>query len=263
MYRFPTKNKIECSGETIEYVMAGEGPASIVLVNGSGGPIEGWHKVFGALTDGARVFAYNRPGVGGSSRPARPQTGSHMVASLRSVLATTGCRPPYVLVGHSFGGFVVDLFARLHPSDVGAVVMIEASTVADVDTLPAMETRFQKFAARLAERLFPPDANGETQHVKATAAEIRSAPPFPPVPLRVITGTKPAMGWATAENAIAARRAHQRQLASLSPLGRQVLAMKSGHFPQFSEPDVVIAAVKEAAMMVQDVPTRADAMHPS
>ncbi|HYD61245.1 MAG TPA: alpha/beta hydrolase [Noviherbaspirillum sp.] len=263
MFRFPEKHKVEYEGETIEYVVAGDGPGTIVLVNGSGGPIEGWHKVFNELAGVARVFAYNRPGVGGSAKPRKPQTGSHMIALLRAALAAAGCRQPYVLVGHSFGGLIVNLFARRHPSDVAAVVMLEATSVDDVDLLPAHETRLQRFVAKLANRLFPLDPNTETMHAGATVSEIRAAPPFPPIPLTVVTGGKPAMTWATSADAMAARRLHQRELTSLTPLGRQVLAMKSGHFPQFSEPDMVIAVVKEAMSTSGSAPGRTGITHSS
>lgn len=254
MFRFPPKHKAECGGETIEYVVAGDGPVTVVLVNGAGGPIEGWHKVFDELASIARVFAYNRCGVGGSSGPAKPQTGSNMVESLCAVLGNAGCRPPYVLVGHSFGGLIVNLFARRYPSDVAAVIMLEATAVEDVELLPVHETRMQRLAARIADRFFPPDPNAETVHAEATVCELKAAPPFPPVPLLVVTGAKPAMARFTAPEALAARAAHQRRLVSLSPLGRQVMASRSGHFPQFTEPEVVVAAVKEAII---------DATHPA
>src|SRR5688572_17898218 len=84
MYQFPRRHTALVLGESIEYVSAGAGSCTTVLVNGSGGPIEGWHKVFGPIAEFSKVFAYNRPGIGGSSKPSVPQVGSHLVASLES-----------------------------------------------------------------------------------------------------------------------------------------------------------------------------------
>src|SRR5688572_12888529 len=131
LFRFPPKTTALALGETIEYVRAGTGPTTIVLVNGSGGPIEGWLKVFDPVTAFGTVFAYNRAGIGKSSKPVAPQIGSRMVASLRAVLLEAGLAPPYVLVGHSLGGMIVNLFARLHPSEVSGAVLIEATGVTD------------------------------------------------------------------------------------------------------------------------------------
>lgn len=247
MYRFPERLKVPIAGELIEYVVAGGGPATVVLVNGSGGPIEGWHKIFEPLTGRARVFAYNRPGVGGSSKPVVPQTASHMVTSLRSTLLAAGLSPPYVLVGHSLGGLIVNLFARVHPAEVAAVVLIEASSPKDATTLSTHDTAIQRALASLLRTIAPPRPNAETELVVTSVAELQSAPAFPPVPLTVITGSKPAMAWASAERAIALRAEHQRELAGLSPFSRQLHAPRSGHFPQFTEPGLVISAIEEAA----------------
>ena len=250
MYRFPPKQRTLVLGETIEFVSAGRGASRVVLVNGSGGPIEGWHKVFGAVAEFATVFAYNRAGVGGSSKARVPQVGSHAVNSLRATLRAAKLSPPYVLVGHSLGGLIVNLFARLYPSEVSAAVLIEATAITDISVLAQHENTVQRFLSGLLNRIAPPSPNAESQHVRATVAELEVAPPFPAIPLNVITGGKPAMAWATPPEAIAARRASQQQLAGLSPLGKQTMATNSGHFPQFTEPQLVIAAVAEAANWV-------------
>ncbi|MGE0553631.1 MAG: alpha/beta fold hydrolase [Gemmatimonadales bacterium] len=234
-------------GEEIEYLLAGDGPPTVVLVNGSGGPIEGWHKVFEPLSGFARVFAYNRPGIGRSAKPSVPQVGSRMVESLRETLRAGGLAPPYLLVGHSLGGLVVNLFARRHPDEVAAVVFLDAATPEDVGVMPKHETWLQRVLGGLLRRIAPPNPNAETEHVSATVEELARAPAFPAVPLVVVTGGKPAMRWATAAEAVAARAAHQRALAGLSPSGKQIVAAKSGHFPQLSEPEVVVSAIRDAA----------------
>lgn len=240
-------------GETIEYVVAGNGTPAVVLVNGSGGPIEGWHKVFGPVAEFSNVFAYNRPGTGGSTKPTVPQVGSRMVASLRQVLDAANLPPPYVLVGHSLGGLLVNLFARLHPSEVAAVVMLEATSPKDAVVLARYETPFQRFARGALDVLVPRDRNAESRHVDSTVSELKNAAAFPAIPLTVVTGGKPAMAWATAPEALAARAAHQRELVSLSPYGKQVIASSSGHFPQFTQPELVISTIREAAGKATDI----------
>ncbi|WP_252275392.1 alpha/beta fold hydrolase [Pseudomonas subflava] len=233
--------------ETLEYLSAGAGAFTVVLVNGSGGPIEGWHKVFAPLAGFARVFAYNRAGIGGSTEPSYPQRGTHLVRSLRGALQAAGVEPPYVLVGHSFGGLIVNLFARLHPNEVAAVVMVEATAPRDVAVLKTHATGLQRLLQGALRRLAPANPNAETEQAAATVVELESAPPFPPIPLTVVSGGKPAMRWATAQQALAARAKHQRELAGLSPLGEQIIAAGSGHFPQFTEPQCVVDAIRATA----------------
>jgi pimeloyl-ACP methyl ester carboxylesterase len=251
MFSFPPTKQITVLGESLEYVASGSGPSTVVLVNGSGGPIEGWHKVFPALTAVSTVFAYNRPGIGRSSKPRAPQTASHMVASLRNALKAAGLHPPYVLAGHSLGGLVVNLYARLHPQEVAAVVFLEATTPEDVQTFAQGQSRMQGFISTWLERIMPTPENAETKHVAASVAEILDAPRFPPVPLIVITGGKLAMTWAVGPDALAARAASQRALVNLSPQGQQIIAAASGHFPQFSEPELVANAINEIAIRTE------------
>lgn len=243
MPQLPASRVVEADGRAVEVLLAGQGRPVVVLINGSGGPLAGWQRVFGGVAERTTTLAYNRPGIGRSAPPAEPQTAAAMAATLRRLLAALELAPPYVLVGHSFGGLVANLFARQHPRDVAGVVLLEATAPDDLTVLQAHENALQKGVAWLMGKLAPLPAWHETRHTAASARELAAAPPFPPVPLRVVTGTKPAMAWATRPALLQARAAHQRALAALSPQGRQVLAAQSGHFPQFSEPGLVVATV--------------------
>jgi pimeloyl-ACP methyl ester carboxylesterase len=77
------------------------------------------------------------------------------------------------------------------------------------------------------------------------AQEIAAAGAFPEVPLRVVTGGLTPKSWLLSPGAIGAKRAHQQELARLSPLGEQVIAQKSGHFPQLTEPALVLQVLQE------------------
>lgn len=242
----PIKLTQQVAGETVEYILAGSGAPSVLLVNGAGGPVEGWFKVFARLASQGRTFAYNRAGIDRSSKPTVPQTAHEMVEALRDILEALEVPPPYVLVGHSLGGLVVNLFARLYPHEVAAVVLLEATAPDDVRLLPRFENGVQRWLKRLGRRLLPPHPFDETEQLDASLAELDAAPPFPAVPLLVVTGARPALPWATPTALLAARARHQAALVNLSPLGRQIIAGQSGHFPQFSEPALVCETIDAA-----------------
>ena len=48
-------------------------------------------------------------------------------AELHALLEGAGVEPPYVVVGHSFGGFVSRLFATAYPDEVAGLLLIESS----------------------------------------------------------------------------------------------------------------------------------------
>jgi len=177
-----------------------------------------------------------------------------MVDSLRALLGEVGLPAPYLLVGHSIGGLIVNLFARLHPSETAGVVLLDAAAPEDVSAMARHQSALQKLAQRVTNAFAKRDPLAETEHVEETVTQIEQAPLFPPLPLVVLTGAKPAMRWATPAAALATRAEHQKRLAALSPRGTQIMAAKSGHFPQFTEPDVVIAAVERALIMHRERP---------
>lgn len=243
----PDTRVVLLDGRPHEVLRTGRGAPVIVLVNGAGGPLEGWFRLLPKLDGLGTVVGANAPGVGRSARSPAPQTSAEVVRTLRALLAAERLAPPYLLVAHSLGGLHAQWFARAHPAEVGGVVLLDATAPDDPALMRAAESGLQRSVRRLLERLAPPDPLAEAQQAEASAAALRQLPPFPPVPLRVISGTKPALRWMTPAAQADGRARGQAALAGLSPLGRHLQAGRSGHFPQFSEPDLVAGAVRDVA----------------
>lgn len=242
----PPVRRTAVEGCMLAWSMVSGGAPPIVLLGGAGGPIEGWARVHAGLCDtGAAVFAYNRPGVGGSDKPRRPQDGETVVADLRALLREAGLQPPYVLVGHSLGGLFANLYARRVPLEVAGVVMLDATAPQDIAVMAATQGWVHRTLLTLTDLLLGRDGRGETAQAARTVQQIEAAGPFPDLPLLVLTGGRQPPAWQLPPQARDARCAHQRLLARLSPRGRQVVAEASGHFPQFSEPARVVQAVRE------------------
>lgn len=235
--------KATVNRQSLEYSISGTGSPTIVLLNGAGGPIEGWYKVLPELETLGTVLAYNRPGVAGSARPTQPQTGDVIITTLRELLAHTGLRPPYVLVGHSLGGLYANLFARLFPAEIRAVVLLDATAPDDVRFLSKESGFIQRALQAVINGIFPKDANHETNYLDQTLEHIDQAGPFPAIPLMIVTGGKPS--WLMSQKVRQIRARNQTALVAMSPHGQQVIAPNSGHFPQFSEPEVVIQAIRD------------------
>lgn len=223
----------------------GDGPAT-VLVNGAGVTLAGWHAVWAGIAALGPVFAWNRPGVGRSAKPRVAQTAAEVVATLRNLLRDAGLAPPYVLVGHSLGGLHVQWFARHHPDEVAAVLLLEATHPDDPRRLAGQEGRIAAALGRLfalPQQLFRANLHAEIDCIRATVRQIHESPAFPPLPLTVLSGGKAPPAWMVKPAAHAIRVAHQAALAQLAPGAEHRVAARSGHFPQLSEPQAVVDAL--------------------
>ena len=253
MGRLPPRRTLRTPGGAIEYVLSGAGEPSLVLFNGSGVTLEGWARLYPGIESIGTVLAWNRHGAGASAAPVQPQTGAAVVATARELLAHAGLAPPYLLVGHSLGGLYANLYARLHPREVGAVVLLEATHPRDRDLLKGHESQLATVLGKLLslpQKLFRANLHSEIDWVDATAREVACAGPFPDVPLTVVTGGSDPPRWLTPPEALRIRRAHQRELSQLSTQGQQVIAQRSGHFPQMTQPDLVLDVLRRMARAV-------------
>jgi pimeloyl-ACP methyl ester carboxylesterase len=241
----PPTRRIDIDGHDLAYTIAGQGQPAIVLINGAGGPLEGWFRLYPAIAELGTVVSYDRPGAGASGPPRVPHTGDAAVCMLRRLLEAIAVPGPYVLVAHSFGGLHANLFARRYPRDVAGVVFLEATAPADVGAMSQHQTVPQRFINRLLGLVARPDPNGELTHERLTVEQIEAAPPFPDVPVKVVSGGKTLPGWMASRAARELRTAHQQELARLSPRGERIVATRSGHFPQMSEPALVVDIVKQ------------------
>lgn len=207
----------------------GQGRPTVVMDASLGADSRTWHAVEPEIARTARVCVYDRANVGRSDPAPAPRSSGTVVDELRALLVKAGVPGPYVLVGHSIGGLNMLLFARQDGGrSVAGVVLVDAT--------PA------EFPAIVAAAGFPvptPEQNPEGIDLWASGAEVLAAPPFPAVPLDVLTHGVPILPpplegpW----------QVLQAAQAELSPLGRLVVADGAGHFIQDDRPDLVIASV--------------------
>ena len=216
-----------------------------------GGPIDAWGFIWDSLKQEQRVIAYNRLGVDGSSKTECSQSSSVVVAALRMLLSRLAIAPPFLLVGHSLGGLHANLFARQHPAEVCGIVLLDATAPDDIALMKSSKGALARTVERGIDALLGKDTFGETVHTETSADQIYRAGPFPDIPVVVVTGSKLPMNWLMPRSAIAGRAANQAALSKLSPRGQQIVGTKSGHFPQLTEPALVLAAIASVVRSCQ------------
>ena len=116
---------IDVGGHRLHVVSAGDGRPRSLLQSGIAASSLSWAVVQPAIAGFTRVHAYDRAGLGWSDVPSRPRTFDRIVEELRMLLAEVAPRERCILVGHSFGSFVVRGFAMRHPDLVASLVLVD------------------------------------------------------------------------------------------------------------------------------------------
>lgn len=112
---------INCTGNSEN------GKPTVVLEAGLGGSSLDWSLVQPEVAKFSRVCSYDRGGHGWSDESPHPRTSKYIVQELHELLLQTGEVGPFVLVGHSFGGINVRLFANAYPEQVAGIVLVDSS----------------------------------------------------------------------------------------------------------------------------------------
>ncbi len=198
---------VDIGGRSLYLDCRGSGGPTVILEAGAGNDSRVWDTVSlpSGTTGGAvlpevaaftRVCAYDRPGTflgpglpGRSDAVPMPRTAGEIVADLHVLLAAANVPGPYVMVGHSFGGLVVRLYASTYPDDVVGLVLVDAAhedfyAAAEQLMTPAQWDAFIRPPAN------PDYPNLERIDTEASATEMREAAvasPLRPMPLIVLT----------------------------------------------------------------------------
>ena len=108
---------------------AGRSKPAVVLVSGYGVEASTWNTLIEQLSPEATVFAFERPGYGGTSLSSTDadgvRTSDEVVALLSNALDGAKVRRPFVLVAHSLGGQYALRYAKLHPGEIAALVLLD------------------------------------------------------------------------------------------------------------------------------------------
>ena len=140
--RFPPPGQlVDVGGYRLHILCQGEGSPTVVLDAGLGGWSTDWGKVLPEASKITRVCAYDRAGMGWSEDGPLPRTSAQVVSELHRLLVNLGIGAPAVLVGHSFGGYNVRLYAATYPAEVAGIVLVDASHEEQEERLPVELTR--------------------------------------------------------------------------------------------------------------------------
>ncbi|MCE7985012.1 MAG: alpha/beta hydrolase [Caldilinea sp. CFX5] len=122
----------------------GVGSPTVILESGQGGLSADWVWIQTAVAAVTQVCAYDRAGVGWSDPGPAPRDAQQITEELHQLLRRAGLAAPYLLVGHSYGGLYVRLYAATYPDEVAGLVLVDASHPDQWQRLPGAEAQFRR-----------------------------------------------------------------------------------------------------------------------
>jgi pimeloyl-ACP methyl ester carboxylesterase len=258
-------------GHRLHLNCIGEGSPTVIFDSGLGGSSLDWVRVQPQVASFTRACSYDRAGYGWSDPGPRPRDSANISRELESLLGNASVPAPYVLVGHSFGGFNVRLYSHNNPQQVAGLVLVDSShedqfrrfEEAGVgSSAPRNSTFIVRNASQIPDGL-PEDVvpvarsfavrrssmkafRSELRHLRSSAQQLQSAAALPDVPVSVISHRIDRKGTARAAD----RRAKiwmdmQSDLAHRAAKGRHLIAATDDHFIQLSQPQLVVDAIRD------------------
>jgi 3-oxoadipate enol-lactonase len=129
----------------IHSIALGDGPP-VILIHGMASSLHDWDTLLPIITAaGYRAWALDLPGHGDSQKPDDPNyyTKGGFIAAVDDWLAALPDQPPYILIGHSLGGYLSLRFALRNPEKVRLLVLID----------PLFSLKHISFFMRWSERM--------------------------------------------------------------------------------------------------------------
>lgn len=247
---------VDVGGRTLHLATYGHGAPTVVVDAGMGEPaVESgtWKAVVASVSQSTTICLYDRAGLGKSAPATNTvRTIEDVVRDLHTLLVNAKIAPPYILVGHSLGGFTMRLYAGRYPAEVAGIVLVDSAhpdqgakfLAALPPESPSEPEDIKKARAQMTDR----GNNKEHLDLVASAHQVSAVTNLGSIPLIVLTRSpKSPIGPGLPEDFRAKMgqiwQGLQEDLCRLSTQSSHKVASKAGHYIHREEPQLVIDAI--------------------
>jgi pimeloyl-ACP methyl ester carboxylesterase len=258
--------RYDVGGYSIHMLCKGQGEPTVIIDAGLGDDSSDWFDIQNHAAVETRVCVFDRPGYGWSDAGPSPRNSLRISNEMEKLIQKAGIPGPYVLVGHSFGGYNIRVFAAKHPQQIAGMVLVDAShenqyerlniklpkhfdRKGNILILPKGSDSVSEKASALRERAFHA-ARAEISSLYQSARQVRHLANLPKIPLIVISrGHSEWPKQSKGENREKISQKLQQDLWKLSPLSQQIFANHSGHDIHLEQPDIIVSAINDVVNM--------------
>ena len=129
----PPGRMVDVGGYRLHIHCTGNGSPTVVIEAGWGDSSASWSWVQPEVARTTRICTYDRAGMGWSEPSPQPRTAREFAKELHTLLVNANEPGPYVLVGHSLGGYTMRVYAHDYPDEVSGLVLIDAQALPTAD----------------------------------------------------------------------------------------------------------------------------------
>src|SRR5215213_4851257 len=275
----PPGQLVDVGGYRLHINCTGTGSPTVVVESGWGDMSAAWGWVQPEVAKTTRVCTYDRAGMGWSEASPEPRVAREYAKELHTLLANAHETGPYVLVGHSMGGYTVLVYAHDYPADVLGLVFVDSQDLPASDgaaPVPAPKPGENSMASLLARiglmRLLAAPL-GSVQNLPEGVKQASTASAVAPHGVQAFTnegrgmseggaqaravttlGALPLIVLSRGKDQDAKHTAAQTSLLQLSTDSQQFFAEQSGHPIMIEQPEAAVAAIVKMVELVRRQP---------
>lgn len=256
----PAPNVIDVGGRPMRVWAAGTdqrkvGQPAVILEAGAGEGLDNWKPVFAQIAAVAPVVAYDRRGIGQSVPDSEKQTLRRGAQSLHALLQKIDVEPPYILVGHSWGGLLTRAYIDQYAREVTGLLLLEAVNPGlrreDQAKLVPPEERAAVLAPPTMPPIppnAPPGMRAEMELISSEMVndypEARSLSEPTGIPIVVVSAMPPNRLKSRGNRGFGIEPWEQAGLALMSPKGMFIVASHVGHMVHRDDPALVVQLIR-------------------
>ncbi|RAU81713.1 alpha/beta fold hydrolase [Pontibacter arcticus] len=241
---------VSVGDHSLEMIQAGAGDYTVIFESGFGMDYKVWGNVASEIMKTNKVLLYSRAGTGKSEPNPKTQTLEQAVNSLATLLEKANAQPPYILVGHSYGGFIIRAYAAQNPGKVKGLVFVDPSHEKLMAALKKADPAKAAKDTEAQNQMMPAQFKAENDYINLIF-EKGALPDFgtlPAVPAVVLTSVqkreKPDLFLHEPLGITIWRKLHADLFAQFTD-GAHYVTTRSGHNIHRTEPELVVQAIKQ------------------
>ena len=235
---------VDAGGHLLRMRIRGHGGPVVVFEGGGrgsvGAPLEMWCNEQPAVSQFTTTVTYDRAGIGLSEPGPEPRDARQVARELHTALHHARLAPPYLLVGHSFGGPLNRVFAGMYPDEIAGLVLVD----------PTQEEFINRNPNPAVNQGHIPD--NDWKEIQSSLAEAHESRVPANVPVILITGMGPRVfpGYLSEKKIREYKSNHQlwlkfhQEWLNQVPNAQHIITGNSGHDVVISEPELVISAIR-------------------